>query len=387
MRIGIIAESFPPDLNGVAHSVVRVAEHLVKRGHHPLVIAPEPGSGLPRVAGAMPYPVVRVPSLPMPGYPQFRLGLPSRRITDALIGHGTHLVHLAAPFFLGGRGSAVAQHLRLPTVAVYQTDVPAYAAAYGRRLGGIGSALAWRWVRAIHNGSDRTLAPSTSSATALHEHGVERVWLWRRGVDSSRFDPAHRSVALRRALAPGGEMLVGYVGRLATEKRVDLLAGICALPGTRLVLVGSGPALESLRKQLPQALFLGARTGRQLARIYASLDIFVHSGPFETFGQTIQEASASGLPVVAPAAGGPLDLVQDGVTGYLVEPNNGPALTDAVGALVADPALRAKMGEQGRQLVLGRSWEAVCDELIGHYAAVLDAPMPDLAAAPAPVTG
>src|SRR5215475_12621319 len=242
MRIGIIAESFPPDLNGVAHSVVRVAEHLVQRGHQPLVIAPEPGSGLPRVAGPMPYPVVRVPSLPLPGYPQVRLGLPSRRITDALIAHGTHLVHLAAPFVLVGRGSAVAQHLRLPTVAVFQTDVPAYAGAYGKALGGIGSALAWRWVRAIHNGSDRTLAPSTSSATALHEHGVERVWLWRRGVDSSRFDPAHRSPGLRRALAPGGEVLVGYVGRLATEKRVDLLAGISELPGARLVVVGTGPA-------------------------------------------------------------------------------------------------------------------------------------------------
>jgi phosphatidylinositol alpha 1,6-mannosyltransferase len=381
MRVAIISETFPPDVNGVAHSVVRVAEHLVRRGHSPLVIAPEPGSGLPRVAGRQPYPVVRVPSLAMPGYPTFRLGLPSRRIAEALINHGTDLVHLASPFFLGARGSAVAQHLRLPTVAVYQTDVPSYASAYWQRrtaavlrVNGLGEAAAWRWLRAIHNAADRTLAPSTASATALHEHGIERVWLWRRGVDAQRFDPAHRSAALRRALAPCGEVLVGYVGRLAVEKRVDLLAPIISLPNVRLVVVGAGPVEAALRTALPGAVFLGARHGAQLARIYASLDVFVHSGPFETFGQTIQEAAASGLPVVAPAAGGPRDLVDEGVTGYLVPPHSADALAEAVARLVSRPRLRAAMGAAGRRAILGRSWSVVCDELIGHYEAVLAAP-------------
>src|SRR5262245_31061906 len=317
MRVAIITETFPPDINGVAHSVVRVAEHLVQRGHHPVVIAPEPASGLPRVTGRLPYPVVRVRSVAMPGYASFRLGLPSRRIARALIEHATDIVHLAGPFVLGARGSAVAQHMRLPMVAVYQTDVPAYAAAYAqrRRVGGLGvdslgEAAAWRWLRNSHNGADRTLAPSTASATALHEHGVERVWLWRGGVDAARFAPAHRSAALRRALAPNGEILVGYVGRLAIEKRVDLLAPIAALPGVRLVIVGSGPIEGALRRAMPDAVFLGPRHGAQLARIYASLDVFVHGGPYETFGQTIQEAAASGLPVVAPAIGGPVDLVE-----------------------------------------------------------------------------
>jgi phosphatidylinositol alpha 1,6-mannosyltransferase len=374
MRIAIITESFPPDVNGVAHSVVRVAEHLVDRGHRPLVIAPEPGSGTRRVTGALRYPVVRVPSLPMPGYPAFRLGLPSRRITDSVVGHGTDLVHLAGPFFLGARGSAVAQHLRLPTVAVYQTDVPAYAGA--RRMSGLTEAAAWRWLRAIHNAADRTLAPSTASATALHAHGIERVWLWRRGVDAARFDPRHRSGAVRRALAPNGEVLVGYVGRLAVEKRVDLLAGVSRIPGVRLVLVGDGPAAPALRRQLPDAVFLGMREGAQLARLYASMDVFVHSGPYETFGQTIQEAGASGLPVVAPASGGPVDLVVDGVTGLLVPPLSDDALTDGVARLVADADLRAGMGAAARELVLGRSWAAVGDQLIDHYAAVLGATFP-----------
>jgi phosphatidylinositol alpha 1,6-mannosyltransferase len=373
MRVAIISESFPPDINGVAHSVVRVAEQLVARGHRPLVIAPEPASGTARVAGRLPYPVVRVPSVPMPGYPSFRLGLPSRRLTEALVGHGADVVHLASPFFLGARGSAVAQRLRLPHVAVYQTDIPAYAAAY--RMRGIGEAAAWRWLRGIHNAADRTLAPSTASATALHAHGIERVWLWRRGVDTVRFDPRHRSAGVRRALAPNGEILVGYVGRLAVEKRVDLLAPIAALPGVRLVIVGGGPAEPMLRKALPGAVFLGARQGAQLARLYASLDVFVHSGPYETFGQTLQEAAASGLPVVAPAAGGPVDLVVDGVTGYLVPPLSADALADAVASLVVAPEMRRAFGMAARAMVLSRSWGAVVDQLIDHYAAVVGAPL------------
>ena len=117
MRVAIISESFPPDINGVAHSVVRVAEQLVARGHKPLVIAPEPASGTARVAGRFPYPVVRVPSVPMPGYPSFRLGLPSRRLPEALLGHGADVVHLASPFFLGARGSA-----RLQTFELIEID-------------------------------------------------------------------------------------------------------------------------------------------------------------------------------------------------------------------------------------------------------------------------
>jgi len=124
---------------------------------------------------------------------------------------------------------------------------------------------------------------------------------------------------------------------------------------------------------MPDAIFLGERRGEDLAAIYASLDVFVHSGPYETFGQTLQEAAASGLPVIAPAAGGPLDLVADGVTGYLVPPCDPAAFTAAVARLAADPAARAAFGAAGRRKVLGRTWPALTEELIGHYAAVLRA--------------
>jgi len=367
MRVAIITESFPPDLNGVAHSVQRVAETLVDRGHEPLVVAPRPARDA-KDPGSFPYPVVRVPAVPLPGYPSFRLGLPSRRVSDALIRHRTEVVHLASPVFLGAHGSAVARRLGLPVVAVFQTDLPSYARAY--RLGRAGEAFAWRWLRGIHNDAARTLAPSTVTATGLLGRGISDVWLWGRGVDTARFDPARRSEPIRARLAPGGELIAGYVGRLATEKRVELLAGITALNGVRLVIVGGGPAESYLRQHVPGALFLGERRGDELAAIYASLDIFVHSGPYETFGQTLQEAAASGLPVVAPAAGGPLDLVDNGGTGYLVPPGDADAFTAAVARLAADPAMCQAFGAAGRRKVLGRSWSALTDELIGHYAAV-----------------
>jgi phosphatidylinositol alpha 1,6-mannosyltransferase len=244
--------------------------------------------------------------------------------------------------------------------------------------GKLGEAIAWRWLRRIHNAADRTLAPSAASAASLREHGVQRVWLWGRGVDTERFDPARRSPPLRRELAPRGEVLVGYVGRLAPEKRVDLLGQVAATPGVRLIIVGGGPAGAALRRALPRAVFLGPRHGSELATIYASLDVFVHSGACETFGQTLQEAAASGLPVVAPAAGGPLDLVDHGHTGYLVAPGDAGALAGAVARLAGDPQLRAAMGRAGREKTVSRSWSALGDQLIGHYRAVLGQPWPAL---------
>jgi phosphatidylinositol alpha 1,6-mannosyltransferase len=351
-------------VNGVAHTVLRVAEQLTRRGHHPLVIAPQPPRGT-RQVGPFPYPVIRVPAMPLPGYPSFRLGLPSRRVRAALAGHGTEIVHLASPVFLGAFGASAATRLGLPMLAVYQTDLPAYARAY--RLGQTTEKFAWYWLRRIHNSGGRTLAPSTVTATGLLNHGIDNVWLWGRGIDTTRFDPARRSQQIRSELAPGGEVIAGYVGRLATEKRVELLAGIAGLNGVRLVIVGAGPAEAALRQALPRAAFLG----EQLAAIYASMDVFVHSGPYETFGQTLQEAAASGLPVIAPAAGGPLDLVDSGKTGYLVPPGDADAFTTAVAKLAADPAQRAAFGAAGRQKVLGRSWSALTGELLQHYAAVL----------------
>jgi phosphatidylinositol alpha 1,6-mannosyltransferase len=368
MRVAIVTESFPPDVNGVANSVARVVAHLVQRGHEPLVIAPRPALRTPRIADAVDAKVIRVPAVPMPRNSGVRLALPGAHIAAALAAFRPDVVHLASPFVLGAWAVAPAGRLDTPVVASYQTDIPRYTRAY--RIG-FGEAAAWRWIRRIHDRAARTLAPSTSTAEDLIAHGVPRVWLWRRGVDLGQFDPGLRSEAVRRVLAPGGEVIVGYVGRLALEKQVDLLARTALLPGVRVVVVGDGPAAPAVRRALPTALFLGPRYGRQLASLYASFDIFVHTGPYETFCQTVQEAMASGVPVVAPDAGGPRDLVQPGRTGLLVPPGNGSAIAEAVAELRGDSRVRAEYGRAGRGLVEGRTWPVVVDELIGHYGDVL----------------
>ncbi|MFS8203487.1 glycosyltransferase family 4 protein [Streptomyces sp. CWNU-52B] len=379
MRVVIVTESFPPDVNGVAHCALQTARHLVERGHTPVVVAPatspklstpaeQSGASFGNGADAgAPCPVVRIPSLPLPGYPQVRVALPSRRVAAAITAHRADIVHLASPFVLGVRGMAAAGRLGIPAVAVYQTDLAGYARTYM----GTGEATAWRRIRSVHAAADRTLAPSSAARHDLEAHGVPRVRLWPRGVDTERFRPQLRDDTLRRELAPNGELIVGYVGRLAPEKQIELLAGACGLEGVRVVVVGDGPSRPSLGQALPGAVFLGRRTGDELARIFASLDVFVHTGPFETFCQTVQEAMASGVPVVAPAAGGPLDLVAHGRTGLLVPPRDEAAVRDAVWSLAGDPALRAAYGAEARRTVEGRTWAAVGDQLIGHYTDVL----------------
>jgi len=357
VRVAIVTESFLPVVNGVSNSVQRILEHLRRHGHDALVVAP--GAGPDSHHG---FPVVRVPAVDLPVVDSLPVAVPMPRVFAAIAGFRPDVVHLASPFVLGARGLAAARRLDVPAVAVYQTDVAGFAGAYGL---GLTARAAWRWIRRIHSRADRTLAPSTAAVEALREHGVPRVHRWARGVDTTRFTPSRRDPALRRALAPGGELLVGYVGRLAPEKRVRRLAALHGVPGNRLVIVGDGPSRDVLHNELPGAAFLGFRTGDDLAAVYASLDVFVHTGPFETFGQTVQEALASGLPVVAPNTGGPRDLVAPGRTGFLVPVGDDAALRAAVRVL-ADPAVRGRFGAAARRSVLRRTWPAVCDELLGH---------------------
>ncbi|GHF72387.1 phosphatidylinositol alpha 1,6-mannosyltransferase [Amycolatopsis bartoniae] len=365
MRVAIVTESFLPQVNGVTNSVLRVVEHLRGRGDDVLVVAP----GLTGPAEYRGAPVVRIPAVDLPVVNSLPIGLPTRTVLTALTGFRPDVVHLASPFVVGARGLAAARRLRVPTVAVYQTDIAGFATAYGL---GLGARAAWRWVRRLHAKADRTLAPSSDSVADLREHGIPRVHRWGRGVDIERFSPDHADPELRARLAPNGELLVGFVGRLAPEKEVDRLVSLAGVPGVRVVVVGDGPELEPLRERIPGAAFLGALYGDELATAYASLDVFVHTGPYETFCQAVQEAMASGLPVLAPAAGGPKDLVLPGRTGYLLPADRAGFARELVERVddLRDPALRARLGQKARKVVLGRTWPAVCGELVEHYEAV-----------------
>jgi phosphatidylinositol alpha 1,6-mannosyltransferase len=186
-------------------------------------------------------------------------------------------------------------------------------------------------------------------------------------VDQELFHPGRRDEALHRKLAPSGGLLVGYVGRLAPEKELELLAHVDRLPGIRLVLVGGGPEEARLTALLPGAAFLGVLHGDELARAYATLDVFVHTGRHETYCQSAQEALASGVPVVAPRSGGPIDVVDDTVAGYLYEPGDAEELARHVERLVTHPVLRRRTAVAARQSVRGRTWQAVNELLIDHY--------------------
>jgi len=365
MRVAIITESFLPRVNGVTNSVCRVVDELGARGHDVMVVAPAPGPS--EYAGL---PVETVPSVSLPGYTDFPVGLATRRrIEAALRRFRPDVVHLASPTVLGAVGVRAAERLGIPSVAVFQTDLAGFARGY-RLWRAIGDDVVWAWLRRIHEHADRTLAPSSATIQQLAARGFPRLARWGRGVDLDRFHPRHRDDELRRRLAPRGEVLVGYVGRLAAEKQVRRLIALRSMPGIRLVVIGSGPSEAGLRRSLPEAAFLGFRTGEDLSRAYASMDIFVHTGPDETFCQTVQEALASGVPVVAPASGGPLDLIDPGGTGYVVGLDDDRHLRRAVALLVTNPAARVRMARAARASVLERSWSAVVDDLLGHYAEV-----------------
>lgn len=362
VRVAIVTESFLPQVNGVTGSVLKVCEHLRAEGHDTLVVAPGPG---PSRHGAIP--VVRIPSAPLPGYAEQRLAYPSFRLAQALREFRPDVVHLAAPAVLGAQAAGIAHRAGVPAVAIYQTDLPGYAARYGWR--GATEAV-WSWLRRIHETAARTLAPSRHACAELVAHGFPSVDRWPRGVDVERFHPQFRDDDFRRRAAPRGELLVGYVGRLAREKELDLLREVHALAGVRLVVAGDGPQRAHLQRVLPRAQFLGMVHGRELSSVFASLDVFVHTGRYETFCQTAQEALASGVPVVAPAAGGLLDIVDPGVNGRFFTPGDAGALRSVVEGFSHDAGARRELADRARSSIAGRDWASVGRDLVDTYRAV-----------------
>jgi len=358
----LLAESFLPHMNGVTHSLLQVLYHLERRGHESLVVAPRSGPIDQSLCGVE---AVLLPSIPLPSYPDVRLALAStRRLAHLMREFDADVVHLASPFVLGWRGVLAAESVGIPSVAVYQTDIPAYAQRYG--MPGLAPALD-RHLSRLHRRATLTLAPSSSAIERLAAMGVGQVQLWGRGVDTERFGPSRRNDAWRTQIAPNGDTIVGYVGRLAPEKQVEDLAVLADIPHVRLVIVGEGPSRADLEKVLPTAHFTGFLGGTQLAEVLASFDVFVHPGEHETFCQTVQEALASGVPVVATGRGGPLDLVNDSVTGWLYRPGDLADLRERVRDLAGDGSKRRVFALRAAESVEGRGWDRLGDELLGYY--------------------
>ena len=316
-------------------------------------------------------------SLPLPGYERLALNFPLLTTVLARVeAEQPDLIHVATPGPIGLCGLAAAKLLGLPLVGSYHTELGP-CALHLTRDAVVADAFSL-YVDWFYRQCGTVLAPTRAVAERLEQRRLSAaVGIWGRGVDTDLFTPERRSDELRASLLRGGETLVLSVGRLSDEKRLDVLIDAFAAlqprgGGLTLVIAGDGPSRERLERRAPPSVrFLGELRGEELARLYASADLFCFPSTTDTFGQVLLEAGASGLPVIAARAGGASELVDDGASGLLVSPDDPLALADAVGALAGSTSRRRSYGARARELATERTWTRSLAELRAAYAATL----------------
>jgi glycosyltransferase involved in cell wall biosynthesis len=363
LRLTLVTETFPPEVNGVARTLGRWVEVFRARGHDVQVIRP-------RQPGERPAPGL-IHGMPLPFYPLLRFGVASPAHLRALLGN-SDLVHVATEGPLGLAALLAADSLGVPVASSFHTNFDQYLGHYG--LAALERILL-AYLRWFHNSTAVTLVPSEATRRRLLADGVQRVEIWSRGVDARHFHPRYRDPQLRRTLGLGpDDVLLVYVGRLAAEKNLDALLAAFArlrqqLPRekrVRLALVGSGPLAETLAgRPLPDVVLAGERHGEDLARWYASGDVFAFPSCSETFGNVVLEAQASGLPVVGFDTQGVNERVRPGIDGVLVPA--GGDLSAALRLLCEDGALRARFAEAARTAAERQDWKPIFDDLEKRY--------------------
>lgn len=363
-RVAIFAEAFLPKLDGVSKSAYLTLQYLEKTGREVMVFAPD--FAPTQVSSSR---VVPLRSFGMPFAPETRVGLmPNPGVGRLLDEFQPDLIHLFSPALLGVNGLVGGLNRKIPVIANYQTDLPGYTEHYGLNI--LGKGLR-DWLRTLHNRSHLTLVPSQYTLRQLHDWGYRRLRIWGRGVDGGRFNPNHRSSEGRERLLNGRDpnsLSCLYVGRLAYEKRVDLLLEVAKLPGVALTIIGDGAMREELESLFTgtDTYFMGYQVGEDLSRAYASADVFTFTGPNETFGQVVQEAMASGLPSVVINEGGVAELVIQNKTGYTCS-SDSQSFVNAVQRLRDFPELRRQMAINARQFAEQRPWETIMGQLEGYY--------------------
>lgn len=364
LRVAVVSETYPPEVNGVARTVERMVEGLHAREHDLQVIRPRQGEHLP--APSQRFEQLLVQGMRIPRYPQLRMGLPSKRALVRLwSSRRPDVVHIATEGPLGWSALGAASYLHLPVTSDFRTNFHAYTRHYG--LGWLERPMT-SYLRKFHNRADCTTVPTEGLRQQLQQAGFERLEVVARGVDTDLFQPQRRSQALRDSwgVTPD-DVVLCCVGRLAVEKNLGLLIDChrsiaSQRPGTRLLLVGDGPQRQELQAMCPNAIFAGQRSGEDLAAHYASADLFLFPSLTETFGNVTVEALASGLPVVAfhyAAAG---QLIHPGRNGLLAPVADAQAFITAASTLAHDDRLRRPMRLQARQTALAQGWEPVIDQ-------------------------
>lgn len=361
---GIVTETFPPEINGVAATVQRFAAGLTARGHKVHVVRPRQGRGDDGTA-APSIPSERVRGMALPGYRGLRFGLPAAGRLTRLWGESRpDILYVATEGPLGWSSIRWAQRHRIPTISGFHTNFHSYSSHYG--LGPLRRPVLW-YLRRLHNSSSCTLVPTAALRDELVDLRFTNVKVLGRGVDSRLFSPRHRSAALRKQWGADDEAPVAiYVGRLAPEKNLDLaLEAFAAMRKAdrrcRMIVVGDGPLYDRLRRRSSDAIFCGPKRGEELAAYYASADVFLFPSETETFGNVVIEALASGLSVLAfdyAAAG---LLIEDGKNGWLVPPGQYAAFRDKAVQLVGGEM--ADVRHAARATALEHDWERVIDGL------------------------
>ena len=368
MRIALFTETFLPKIDGIVTRLKHTVEHLQREGHQVLVISPD--GGIKEYKGAKVY---GVSGIPLPLYPELKLAIPRPTLKIVLEKFRPNLIHVVNPAVLGLGGIYYAKVLNIPLVASYHTHLPQYLHHYG--LGTL-EGLLWELLKLGHNQAQLNLCTSTAMVETLVDHGIERVDLWQRGVDTEMFQPHLVSKQMRSRLSQGNPdaPLLLYVGRVSAEKQIDEIKPVLeAIPSARLAIVGDGPHREAMETHFAETNthFVGYLQGLELAAAFASSDAFIFPSRTETLGLVLLEAMAAGCPVVAARSGGIPDIVTDGVNGYLFEP------TDARGAVVATQKLLAATEERellrqnARQEAEKWGWSAATKQLVTYYESVL----------------
>jgi glycosyltransferase involved in cell wall biosynthesis len=365
MRIGVVTETYPPEINGVALTVHGFVEQLARLGHEVELVRPRQPGVAPADGGAR---EMLVAGAGIPRYPGLRFGLPSpRRIAQAWRERRPDAVYIATEGPLGWSALRVANGLGVPAATGFHTRFDDYFAHYGAQL--LKPAVA-AWLRRFHNHAQLTLVPTRALRADLLERGFRDVEVLGRGVDTARFDPARRDDALRASWSVGASGLaVGHVGRIAPEKNLDLLvrcfrAIAAAVPGARMVWVGDGPARERLERDHAGHVFAGLRRDDDLGRHFASLDLFLFPSLTETFGNVTLEAMAAGVPTVAFDYGAAREHLVDGLHGRALPTGDEHAFIEGAVALARDADARRRMGAAARAAVSGLSREAVAGRLV-----------------------